>query len=266
MNSPTASLTRLLRVCLLFSRSVLSLCASSASVSRWLKAECVCFRSCAVVLRLVSQNLYLDGERALCFHGPLIYEAKVCFRVTSGRAEPGRSSRLRTARTRGRTTSSTTRAGSRRALSGGGTPAELISWDEWVPESRLLKLNEENQARQKQLMDAQLAKDRAERDALHAKEKEARHQGGASGTANGTGSRRESGAPRGQKRARESAAATGDPVRRRTFDPADASGGRAPQAPIDQAADPGRAEDPLGRRVGSDHEELAGVSGSLRAV
>ena len=235
-------------------------------MSRWLKAECVCFRSCAVVLRLVSQNLYLDGERALCFHGPLIYEAKVCCRVTSGRAEPDRSSRLRTARTRARTTSSTTRAGSRRALSGGGTPAELTSWDEWVPESRLLKLNEENQARQKQLMDAQLAKDRAERDALHAKEKEARHQGGASGTANGTGSRRESGAPRGQKRARESAAATGDPVRRRTFDPADASGGRAPQAPIDQAADPGRAEDPLGRRVGSDHEELAGVSGSLRAV
>lgn len=88
-------------------------------------------------------------------------------------------------------------------------------WDEWVPESRLLKLNEENQARQKQLMDAQLAKDRAERDALHAKEREARLGAGTAAAAGGAGSsRRESAAPRGQKRARESAAAVGDPVRR----------------------------------------------------
>ena len=137
----------------------------------------------------------------------------------------------------------------------------LFSWDEWVPESRLLKLNEENQARQKQLMDAQLAKDRAERDALHAKEKEARHQGNASGNASGAGSsRRESGAPRGQKRARESAAATGDPVRRSSVARLTASGGRASQAAVDQAADPGRAEDSPGRRVGGDHEELASVS------
>lgn len=80
-----------------------------------------------------------------------------------------------------------------------------------MPESRLLKLNEENQARQKQLMDAQLAKDRAERDALHAKERESRASGGAgSGTAAGGSSRREAAGPRGQKRARESMA---DPVR-----------------------------------------------------
>lgn len=26
---------------------------------------------------------YLTGERVLCFHGPLLYEAKVCFNTTS---------------------------------------------------------------------------------------------------------------------------------------------------------------------------------------
>lgn len=40
------------------------------------------------------------------------------------------------------------------------------TWDEWVAESRLLKFNEENLARQKQLFEAQRAKDRAEREAL----------------------------------------------------------------------------------------------------
>jgi mortality factor 4-like protein 1 len=38
------------------------------------------------------------------------------------------------------------------------------SWDEWVPESRLLKLNEDNVAKQKQLNEAQLARDRLERE------------------------------------------------------------------------------------------------------
>jgi hypothetical protein len=44
----------------------------------------------------------------------------------------------------------------------------IHSWDEWVPETRLLKFNEENLARQKQLNEAQRAKDRAEREALKA--------------------------------------------------------------------------------------------------
>lgn len=42
------------------------------------------------------------------------------------------------------------------------------SWDEWVPESRLNKFNEANVQLQKRLMEAQRAKDRAEREALKA--------------------------------------------------------------------------------------------------
>ena len=43
-----------------------------------------------------------------------------------------------------------------------------LSWDEWVPETRLLKFNEENIAQQKQLIETQRAKDKAEREALKA--------------------------------------------------------------------------------------------------
>ncbi|GIY63026.1 mortality factor 4-like protein 1 [Caerostris extrusa] len=46
---------------------------------------------------------FADGEKVLCFHGPLLYEAK------------------------------------------------CMSWDEWVPESRVLKYNDTNMQKQKEL-------------------------------------------------------------------------------------------------------------------
>ncbi|XP_017845225.1 nuA4 complex subunit EAF3 homolog isoform X2 [Drosophila busckii] len=68
-------------------------------------------------------NLFTDGERVLCFHGPLIYEAKVLKTKTEI------------------------------------TPVEYYihyagwskNWDEWVPENRVLKYNDENIKRQKEL-------------------------------------------------------------------------------------------------------------------
>ncbi|KAM8705812.1 hypothetical protein ACLKA7_010157 [Drosophila subpalustris] len=68
-------------------------------------------------------TLFADGERVLCFHGPLIYEAKVL-------------------KTKPET-----------------TPVEYYihyagwskNWDEWVPESRVLKYNDENVKRQKEV-------------------------------------------------------------------------------------------------------------------
>ncbi|XP_034486322.1 nuA4 complex subunit EAF3 homolog [Drosophila innubila] len=70
-----------------------------------------------------SATLFADGERVLCFHGPLIYEAKVL-------------------KTKPET-----------------TPVEYYihyagwskNWDEWVPESRVLKYNDENVKRQKEV-------------------------------------------------------------------------------------------------------------------
>ncbi|XP_051863865.1 nuA4 complex subunit EAF3 homolog [Drosophila albomicans] len=70
-----------------------------------------------------SATVFADGERVLCFHGPLIYEAKVL-------------------KTKPET-----------------TPVEYYihyagwskNWDEWVPESRVLKYNDENVKRQKEV-------------------------------------------------------------------------------------------------------------------
>ncbi|PWN52642.1 NuA4 histone acetyltransferase complex, Eaf3/MRG15 subunit [Violaceomyces palustris] len=81
--------------------------------------------------------LYQVGEKTLCFHGPLIYQAKVL------KAEKW--------------------SGDDNA-SGQTGPHYLVhyqgwkqTWDEWVPESRLLKLNDENLAKQKALVEARKA-------------------------------------------------------------------------------------------------------------
>ncbi|XP_017091971.2 nuA4 complex subunit EAF3 homolog [Drosophila bipectinata] len=70
-----------------------------------------------------ANTLFTDGERVLCFHGPLIYEAKVL------KSKPD------------------------------ATPVEYYihyagwskNWDEWVPESRVLKYNEDNVKRRQEL-------------------------------------------------------------------------------------------------------------------
>ncbi|XP_015790748.1 mortality factor 4-like protein 1 isoform X2 [Tetranychus urticae] len=70
---------------------------------------------------------FQEGERILCFHGPLLYEAK-CLKVA-----PAKS----------------------------GVFKYFVhyqgwnkSWDEWVPESRVLKYNETNVAKQKELQES----------------------------------------------------------------------------------------------------------------
>nr|2LRQ_A Chain A, NuA4 complex subunit EAF3 homolog [Drosophila melanogaster] len=70
-----------------------------------------------------ANTLFVDGERVLCFHGPLIYEAKVL------KTKPD------------------------------ATPVEYYihyagwskNWDEWVPENRVLKYNDDNVKRRQEL-------------------------------------------------------------------------------------------------------------------
>lgn len=91
---------------------------------------------------------FAENERALCFHGPLMYEAKVTKaefwtkEVTSGK--PGQLGPHYFVHYKG----------------------WKQSWDEWVPEERLKKFNEENIKKQKALIEAQRERDAAERIAL----------------------------------------------------------------------------------------------------
>lgn len=78
--------------------------------------------------------LYTDNEKVLCFHGPLIYSAKI----------------LKAEKWTGDDN-----------VTGQIGPHYLVhydgwkkTWDEWVPETRLLKYNDENLARKATLQDA----------------------------------------------------------------------------------------------------------------
>ncbi|KAJ1555267.1 Esa1p-associated factor, partial [Cladochytrium tenue] len=81
--------------------------------------------------------LFTPGERILCFHGPLLYEAKVLKGESwTNRANPAENG-----------------------------PHYFIhykgwkqTWDEWVPESRTLKYNEENLRRQAELNESMASK------------------------------------------------------------------------------------------------------------
>ncbi|GAA5988582.1 hypothetical protein JCM5350_004463 [Sporobolomyces pararoseus] len=95
---------------------------------------------------------YAENEKALCFHGPLMYEAKVL------KAEMW------------------TKAMNKNGAIG---PHYFVhykgwkqTWDEWVPEERLNKYNEENIRKQKALIEQQRARDAAEREAQKALEAE----------------------------------------------------------------------------------------------
>ncbi|GAA5826716.1 hypothetical protein JCM5353_000091 [Sporobolomyces roseus] len=88
---------------------------------------------------------YAENEKALCFHGPLMYEAKVL------KAEMW------------------TKLSNKNGAIG---PHYFVhykgwkqTWDEWVPEERLNKYNEENIRKQKALIEQQRARDAAEREA-----------------------------------------------------------------------------------------------------
>lgn len=73
---------------------------------------------------------FSDGERVLCFHGPLIYEAK-CLKSTITKDKQVKY-----------------------FIHYAGWNK---NWDEWVPESRVLKYNEANVSRQKEVQKAHAA-------------------------------------------------------------------------------------------------------------
>ncbi|KEI41378.1 uncharacterized protein L969DRAFT_85154 [Mixia osmundae IAM 14324] len=88
--------------------------------------------------------IFSPNERVLCFHGPLIYEAKVLTAenwTDAHNSGPGRGPHYKV-----------------------HYKGWKQTWDEWVPEDRALKYNEESLARQRQLIDSRKAKDRAERE------------------------------------------------------------------------------------------------------
>lgn len=88
---------------------------------------------------------YHQDEKVLCFHGPLIYHAKVC--------SPAHTQILHAENWK-ETDNQNGATGPHYFVHYQGWKK---TWDEWVPEMRLLKLNEENLARQKALIDAQKA-------------------------------------------------------------------------------------------------------------
>ncbi|GAA5832288.1 hypothetical protein JCM11251_004308 [Rhodosporidiobolus azoricus] len=129
---------------------------------------------------------YAENEKVLCFHGPLMYEAKI---LKAEFWEKGKNK------------------------SGQIGPHYFVhykgwkqTWDEWVPEDRLNKHNEEGIRKQKALVEAQRARDAAEREAAKAAEAAEARRGGALGgsvppgraAAMGQGS-----SLRGQKRGRD---------------------------------------------------------------
>lgn len=86
---------------------------------------------------------FQEGEHVLCFHGPLLYEAKCVKTEVKDKAV-------------------------RYYVHYNGWNK---NWDEWVPESRVLKYNEAGVQKQKELMKAHASKNRAAR--LNKSEKEA---------------------------------------------------------------------------------------------
>ncbi|KAJ3118546.1 Esa1p-associated factor, partial [Nowakowskiella sp. JEL0407] len=81
--------------------------------------------------------LFQDNERVLCFHGPLVYEAKVLkAELWEGKENPDENGPHYFVHYKG----------------------WKSSWDEWVPESRVLKWNEENLQKQKDLRESNTIK------------------------------------------------------------------------------------------------------------
>lgn len=131
---------------------------------------------------------YQQDEKVLCFHGPLMYQAKILM------AEDWKGTENQ---------------------HGAVGPHYFVhyqgwkkTWDEWVPDSRLLKYTEENLARQKALVDAHkaeaaaaaaVAAAQAENAASRSKT-DTRHKGAASGSGAGGGRR-------GSKRSRDASEA-----------------------------------------------------------
>ncbi|KAF5325105.1 hypothetical protein D9619_009662 [Psilocybe cf. subviscida] len=126
---------------------------------------------------------YVAQEHVLCYHGPLIYEAKVLKTKTYDEA------------------STTT---------GVVGPHYLVhykgwkqTWDEWVPAARLLKRNDANLAMQKQLQLTNTAAAAGGSGASKAHNKGPAGGGKGDNLSSRTGARKDGGGTRGTKRARE---------------------------------------------------------------
>ncbi|KAH9035008.1 MRG-domain-containing protein [Lactarius pseudohatsudake] len=122
----------------------------------------------------MSSLSFAVGERALCYHGPLVYESK----ILKGEVWDEANTKLETV-----------------------GPHYLVhykgwkqTWDEWVPTARLLKFNEANLALQKDLARAQAA-------ATSTSASASKTSNAARGAQPGAGRRKEGG--RGTKRGRD---------------------------------------------------------------
>ncbi|WFC98972.1 Esa1p-associated factor [Malassezia yamatoensis] len=123
--------------------------------------------------------LYERDEKVLCFHGPLIYQAKILL-AEDWKGDDNHNGAV----------------GQHYLVHYQGWKK---TWDEWVPETRLLKYNEENLARQKALVDAQKAEAKVAAQA-------AESSGANTGTSGKRDQRKSAGsssAGRGTKRSRE---------------------------------------------------------------
>ena len=105
------------------------------------------------------------GEKVLCYHGPLIYQAKVLKAEIWTGEDPSEGGFK----------------GPHYFVHYQGWKA---SWDEWVPEVRVLKLNDENLERQKALITSAQNKTK-EKELEREKEKSAGPSGSASGSGGG---------------------------------------------------------------------------------
>ncbi|KAG8936957.1 Esa1p-associated factor [Tulasnella sp. 419] len=114
---------------------------------------------------------YAPQERVLCYHGPLIYEAKIL------RAETW--------------TPENTKLGTTGDHYFVHYKGWKQTWDEWVPQDRLLKFNEQNQARQKTLAAQYKAGTTKSASAPTTKETKDKDGATASGTGGTTGRRKE---------------------------------------------------------------------------
>lgn len=73
---------------------------------------------------------FAEGEKVICFHGPLLYEAK-CIKVSDKTKEKDRAIKYLV-----------------------HYQGWSKNWDEWVPENRVLKFNDQNLQKQKELNEA----------------------------------------------------------------------------------------------------------------
>lgn len=107
-----------------------------------------------------SAPLYSVNERCLCFHGPLIYEAKVLFQLSVFAYS---LLQVLKAQNHDAATTPTGYVGMHYQVHYKGWKQ---TWDEWVPATRLLKFNEANLATQKALQIAERGRTSAAKKAV----------------------------------------------------------------------------------------------------